>query len=98
MKMKYSKSNKPLSCILTQSRCYTNSYNIKPVGVLWHSTGANNPSLKRYVQPSSNDPNREKLMEMLGKNTHANDWNRPGLSVGVNAFIGKLADGSVTTA
>lgn len=95
--MKYSKSNKPLSCIFTQSRCYTNSYNIKPVGVLWHSTGANNSSLKRYVQPSSNDPNREKLMEMLGKNTYANDWNRPGLSVGVNAFIGKLADGSVTT-
>ena len=31
-------------------------------GVLWHSTGANNPNIKRYVQPSDNDTNKTKLL------------------------------------
>ena len=96
--MKYSENNKPLACILTESRCYKNSYRITPKGVLWHSTGANNPTLKRYVQPSKNDANYDKLMALLGKNTYNNDWNQDNLSVGVNAFIGKLADGTITTA
>ena len=34
-------------------------------GVLWHSTGANNPNIKRYVQPSDNDVNRAKLLEII---------------------------------
>ena len=96
-KMKYSEKNKPLVCMHTESRCYHNSYTMKPLGVLWHSTGANNPTLKRYVTPSSNDPNKAELLKLIGKNTYGNDWNREGLSVGVNAFIGKLADGSVTS-
>lgn len=95
--MKYSESNKPLVCMHTESRCYTNSYDMTVLGVLWHSTGANNPTLKRYVQPSSNDPNRAKLLELIGKNPYGNHYNRQGLSVGVNAWIGKLADGSVTS-
>jgi hypothetical protein len=66
--------------------------------VLWHSTGANNAALKRYVQPSSDDPNRKELLELIGVNNYNNSWNRQGLSVGVNAFIGKLADGTVATA
>lgn len=95
--MKYSESNKPLECIMTESRCYTNTYVMKPLGVLWHSTGANNPTLKRYVQPSKKDANYNKLISLIGKNTNGNDWNNPDLKAGLNAWIGKLADGSVTS-
>lgn len=95
--MKYNKQNKPISCILTESRCYSKSYAMEIKGILWHSTGANNPALKRYVQPSKNDPNYNELMKLLGTNNNGNDWNDPTLSVGVNAFIGKLADGTITT-
>lgn len=66
-------------------------------GILWHSTGANNPNLKRYVQPSIGDSNYVKLIAALGKNPNGNDWNSPTLSACVNAFIGKLANGSVVT-
>ena len=77
---------KLFSCILTENDCYRRGVRITPKGVMVHSTGANNPWLRRYVQP---DDGR------LGKNTNANDWNRPGLDVCVHAFIGKTADGSV---
>jgi hypothetical protein len=46
-----------------------------PKGVLWHSTGANNPTLKRYVQPDDNASNREQLIELIGKNSYNNDFN-----------------------
>lgn len=95
--MKYTKTDIPLVCMHTESRCYNKSYTFTPKGVLWHSTGANNPSLKRYVQPSSNDANRETLLSLIGKNAYGNDWNKSNLSVGVNAFVGKLADGTVTS-
>jgi uncharacterized protein YraI len=66
-------------------------------GVLWHSTGAANPTLKRYVQPSSDDANYDKLIKLLGKNTNGNDWNHISHSAGLNCWIGQLADGTVTT-
>jgi hypothetical protein len=56
-----------------------------------HSTGANNPGLKRYVGPNDG---------LLGENKYGNHWNtdRPGgRQVCVHAFIGKLADGTVAT-
>lgn len=51
-----------------------------------HSTGANNPYLRRYVQPDDGE---------LGKNRYDNDWNRPGLPVCVHAFLGKKAGGGI---
>lgn len=66
-------------------------------GVLWHSTGANNPNLKRYVQPSDNAPDKAKMLALLGKNTNGNDWNHIYRQAGLNCWIGKLADGTVTT-
>lgn len=75
-------------CILTQNDCFKAGKTIEPKGVMVHSTGANNPNLKRYVQPDDG---------LLGKNQYDNDWNRPGLDVCVHAFIGKLADGSIAT-
>ena len=95
--MKYNSTNKPLVCMQTQSSCYkgTNKMTIK--GVLWHSTGANNPNLKRYVQPSDNDTNKTEMLKLLGINSNKNDWNHIERQAGLNAWIGKLADGTVTS-
>lgn len=83
--------------MMTQSTCYRGTGKMKVKGVLWHSTGANNPNLKRYVQPSDNDPNKDKLIKIIGKNTNGNDWNHIERQAGLNCWIGKLADGSVAT-
>lgn len=84
-----------LKCLLTENRCYKTGQRIKPRGVMVHSTGANNPLIRRYVQPAKNDPNRDELLKLLGINANRNDWNRSNLDVCVHGFIGKLADGSV---
>ena len=84
-----------LNCLLTANRCYKTGATIKPKGVMVHSTGANNPNLRRYVQPVSTTPDRSGLLARLGTNPNGNHWNRAGLSVCVHGFIGKLADGSV---
>ena len=53
-----------------------------------HSTGANNPNLKRYVGPDDG---------LLGVNTNNNHWNMGGVGACVHAFIGKLKDGTIAT-
>ncbi len=93
--MKYSDSNPPLVCMMSQSTCYKGTRTFNPRGVLWHSTGANNPTLRRYVQPSDNDPNKDKLLAILGVNKNKNDWNHKEVNAGLNFWIGKLADGTV---
>ena len=70
----------------TNADCDTRGTKQISVGVQVHSTGANNPYLKRYVQP---DDGR------LGKNASGNSHNRKGLNVCASAYIGKLADGTV---
>ena len=77
---------KLLECIFTQSDCFQTGETITPKGVMVHSTGANNPNLRRYVQPDDG---------LLGVNPNGNHWNRPGVNACVHAFIGRLADGSV---
>ena len=84
-----------LNCLLTANRCYKTGATIKPKGVMVHSTGANNPNLRRYVQPVSTTPDRAGLLARLGTNPNGNHWNRAGLNVCVHGFIGRLADGSV---
>lgn len=37
--------------ILTNNACYKAGKTITPKGIMVHSTGANNPWLKRYVGP-----------------------------------------------
>lgn len=81
----------------TTSSCYKGTYKMTVRGVLWHSTGANNPQLKRYVQPSDNAKDRAQMLKLLGTNTNGNDWNHIYRGAGLNAWIGKLADGTVTT-
>ena len=87
-----------LTCILTENDCYKANRTITPKGVMVHSTGANNPTLKRYVQPLSGDADRTALLAKLGTNSNKNDWNRAGTNACVHAFIGRLADGSIATA
>lgn len=70
----------------TESDCYKRGIRQTPRGVQVHSTGANNPYLKRYVQP---DDGR------LGVNQNGNSHNRPGGKNCASAYIGKLQDGSV---
>lgn len=88
-------------CLLTANRCYQTGRKIKPKGIMVHSTGANNPMLRRYVQPLCKDdsyaydPNRDDLLNLLGINHNPNDWNRSSHDACVHAFIGRLADGSV---
>ena len=77
--------------ILTNNACYKVDRTITPKGIMVHSTGANNPNLKRYVGPDDG---------LLGKNQYNNHWNtaKPGgRQVCVHAFIGKLKDGSIAT-
>ncbi len=95
--MKYSEKNPPLVCMQTQSSCYKGTGKMQIKGVLWHDTGANNPNLKRYVQPSDDAPDRAEWLERLGKNPYNNDWNHAARKAGMNCWIGKLADGTVTT-
>ena len=93
--MKYNDKNKPLVCMMTQSTCYKGTRKFAPKGVLWHSTGANNPWLKRYVQPDDKAADRSEWLNRLGKNQYNNDWNHKEVQAGLNFWIGKLADGTV---
>ena len=95
--MKYSAINPPRQCFMRQSTWYKNTGFVDVKGVLWHSTGANNPELRRYIQPDDNAPDRELWLEKLGKNQYGNDWNHIDIQSGVHAFIGKLANGTVAT-
>jgi len=95
--MKYDATG-PMRCFMTHSTWWNGAVeNSKPIGILWHDTAAGNVNLKRYVQPYAGDANYDELMKVLGKNRYGNDWNHAARDAGVNAFIGKLADGTITT-
>ena len=86
----------------TQSTCYKNTNEMIIKGILWHSTGINNPNLKRYIQPSDKRPeedtySKNKWLQVLGKNKYNNDWNHFSKKAGLNGWVGKLADGTITT-
>ncbi|MDR1754385.1 MAG: N-acetylmuramoyl-L-alanine amidase [Eubacterium sp.] len=78
--------------LLTKNDCYKSGQKHKVKGFMLHSTGADNPNLRRYVQPDDG---------LLGANLNGNDWNRSRVEGGVqmccHGFIGKLKDGSVAT-
>ncbi len=61
--------------------CYIAAQKMIPQGIVVHSTGANNPNLKRYVD----------AVDEVGVNQYGNHWNtaKPdGRNVCVHAFIG----------
>ena len=70
----------------TKNPCYISGRRITPSGIVVHSTGANNPNLKRYVGPDDG---------ILGVNKNGNHWNKSTATKCVHAFIGKVADGSL---
>lgn len=77
--------------IFTENACYKAGRKISVKGIMVHSTGANNPWLKRYVGPNDG---------LLGVNKYNNHWNTyhpGGREVCVHGFIGKLDDGSIAT-
>lgn len=76
--------------LATKNPCYVKNAagaykNPAPAGIIVHSTGANNPNLKRYV----NDP------EHCGTNIWRNYWDNASVQVCVHAFIGKDKNGNV---
>lgn len=95
--MKYTSANPPIQCFMRQSTWYKGAGEVIPRGVLIHSTGANNTRISRYVQPDDNAPDRAKMLELLGTNKNRNDWNHISRQAGVNAWLGKLADGKVSS-
>ena len=74
--------------ILKKNDCYKAYKRMTPKGIVVHSTGVNNPNLKRYVGP---DDGR------LGKNIYNNHWNRKDISTCVHAFIGRDKNSKVCT-
>lgn len=72
---------------LTRNDCYRAGRTIRPLGIMVHSTGANNPSVARYVPGD----------DVIGRNQYGNDWDRPGLEKCAHAFVGRFADGGVGT-
>lgn len=95
--MKYTSAHPPIQCFMRQSDWYKETGKITPLGVLIHSTGSNNPYISRYVQPDDNASNRQELLDILGSNKYGNDWNHIRRKAGVNAFVGKLTDGTVSS-
>lgn len=72
--------------IFTKNDCYKAGGTIIPKGVMVHSTGANNPNLRRYLGPDDG---------IIGHNDYNNHWNMPGVAKCVHAFIGKDKNGTV---
>ena len=96
---------------LRNNACFIEGRTIDVRGIMVHSTGANNPNLRRYVGPDDGH---------LGHNPNNNHWNNyhpegrvmgphpwvnsggrcrecNGRQVAVHAFIGRLANGDVAT-
>lgn len=77
-----------IKAIATQNPCYKKATPMKPVGIVVHSTGVNNPYLKRYVNCPSE----------VGTNTNKNYWDRSDCNVCVHGFIGYDKDKKVRVA
>ena len=75
-----------IQCYQAKNPCYRKGTPMKPVGIVVHSTGANNPHLCRYVD----------CPERLGVNRYGNHWNRPEAATLVHGAIGLDKEGFVT--
>lgn len=77
--------------IAYKNACYQDGKKMKPKGIMIHSTGCNNPNLRRYVGPDDG---------ILGKNIYNNHWNNAypgGKTICCHAFIGKDKNGEIRT-
>lgn len=76
-------------CYQTKNRSYEKKKTaITPIGILVHSTGATNRTLKRWVDAP----------ERLGKNLYGNHWNQTTANKSVHAFIGYDKDEKIIVA
>ncbi len=95
-------------CLLVQNRWYKSGNTIPKTGIVVHSSGANNPELRRYVNPAIRQTDgmgvilpeetrwdRFQALQAIGTNQYGNDWNRASQPYGMHAFVGKLANGTV---
>jgi N-acetylmuramoyl-L-alanine amidase len=74
--------------IQTKNAGYLRGRKLNPVNILVHSTGANNPWMRRYVDAP----------DVLGKHIYNNHWNKPTATKSMHAFIGKDINGEVAVA
>ncbi|MGI6224807.1 MAG: SpoIID/LytB domain-containing protein [Peptococcales bacterium] len=74
--------------IQTKNAGYLRGRKLNPVNILVHSTGANNPWMRRYVDAP----------EVLGKHKYNNHWNKETATKSMHAFIGKDINGVVAVA
>lgn len=82
------KSMEIIKHYFVENECYKVGKKHTIKGFMIHSTGANNPNLKRYIDDA----------DRLGKNQYGNHWNqyRPdGRQVCVHGFIGKDKNGNI---
>lgn len=94
-------------CLLTHNSCYAAGQTIVPGGIIIHSTGADNTSISRYVQPREDEAQYAENLSRLGVNRYANHWNFSNaewqakygskLNKCVHAFVGRLADGTLAS-
>lgn len=76
-------------CLMTNSTQWAYHKTLKPEGIIIHSSGQNNPFLRRYVQPSKKNKNYSSLISQLGENRKHNDWNHIHTSYNFHYWIGK---------
>lgn len=72
----------------TKNPSYIRNRAITPVGIFVHSTGANNPTLRRYVD----------AVDVVGKNEYGNHWNKRTATKSVHAWIGYDKDEDIIVA
>lgn len=82
-------------CLMTNSTQWAYHKTLKPEGIIIHSSGQNNPFLRRYVQPSKKDENYSQLLAELGENRKHNDWNHIHTSYNYHYWIGKNRNNDV---
>jgi len=86
-------------CMLIKNKYFCNPEmtDSKPTGIVVHSTGCNNPWLKRYVQPVEEQSYYDEVIADVGKNYNGNSWNRPEANALVHAMIGKNKNSEIET-
>jgi hypothetical protein len=80
-----------ITAYATKNHCYKVGKKLTPKGIVVHSTGANNPNLKRYVD----------CVAECGVNQYGNHWNTyhpGGRQVCVHSFIGYDKNKAVSVA
>lgn len=77
-----------IKAIAKNNPSYVQQKAMHPVGIIFHSTGCNNPYLRRYV----NCPSK------LGENRYGNHWDTASTQVSVHGFIGLDKDDRVQVA